>query len=192
MKSLLLMFTLLAGFSAFADCYNKHEMRQRVIKGDHIICRIQSAQNTLEVMNSKHQNMTKAEILEDIQSYIDSKVTEIEASKRSAKRSERYKFDEQRNAFLADSKVFTEEIQKIDNVNDILLLETDIIDELDDFEYSAYMDATSQVGGPGAIVGLIFSLPFDAIAAPFQAVKNKAQYSKTEWSRGLASFLINY
>jgi hypothetical protein len=151
---------------------------QRNLGSDHIINRVAEAKNTIEKMTDKHQVMTKDEILTDVEEMISTK-------KGSIKRSER-------SDYLADAQKFLELLKSQDTASDMLILEQDLVNELNDFEYSAYMSVSSQVQGEGAIVGLIFTLPMDLIFAPFQAIGNGIQYNQTKWYREAVKFLIKY
>ena len=161
------------GTQAFAGA-----QRQRQLDEDHIINKVNGAISTIEQMSERHEAMTKEEILADVQSVIDAKKGSVDRK--------------EREAYLTDAKKFMNLLSEQETESDILIVEQDLVNELNDFEYSAYMDATSQVGGEGAIVGLIFSLPFDLVAAPFQAIHNEIQYNQTEWSREMTKFLIKY
>lgn len=196
MKNLLLILILSTiGIQTFASegCMDPNQRRQRYLKSDHVSCRVENAKSVLEEMNNTHQTMTKKEIIKDIEAYIDNKISEIELEQRNADRKDRPKFDKVKESFLADANVFLNEVKKQESTQDILLLESDIVAELNEFDYSAYGDALSQVdGGEGVIVGLFFGAIIDTVSSPFQAINNGVQYSQTKWSRKLVSFIINY
>lgn len=172
----ILMMTIL--FLSFGSQSFAGAKRQRQLDKDHIINKVNRAITTVEEMSERHEVLTKEEILVDIKNFIDSKKASVSR--------------DQRDSFLADAQIFVDLVNSKETVSDILLLEQDLITELNEFEYSAYMDATSQVGGEGAIIGLVFSLPYDLVAAPFQAIYNETQYNQTKWSRETLNFLINY
>ncbi len=173
-------------------CIDPNQRMQRFLKSDHISCRVEAAKTTLKNMIEKHQNMDKEEIIQDLEQYAERKLNEIEQSKKNAKRNDRESFELTKRNFLDDFNVFMDEVIAQESGQDILLLESDIISELNEFDYSAYGSTISQVRGEGAVIGLFFGAILDGVSAPFQAINNEIQYSETKWSRELASFLINY
>lgn len=180
MKSLLLLLiiTTLSTLSTPTFANGSRAQIQRNLGDDHIINKVKKAVEAIEEMTDKHQIMTKEEILSDVDEMINAKKVNIKRSERSE--------------YLADAKVFVALLKSQETASDILILEQDLVNELNDFEYSAYFGVTSQVEGEGAIIGLIFTLPMDLIFAPFQAIGNGIEYNKTKWSREAVKFLIKY
>lgn len=151
---------------------------------DHVICKVFSARNTLVEMKSRHQNISRKEILLDVKNFIYSK--SLTLSK------------EQREEFIIDSNSFMSLIEMQVNENDIIQLEVDMIDELDSFDASIYFQSLSEVNNmkgktiPGGAIAYFLATVADLASSPFQFGYDLKKTWETKRSREVVSFLINY